>query len=555
MDNFKKHKTTKSNRRSVDGFVRRKITQPNVGDSVSRNRSNRSRRPATIDDFAASEGFHETKNSSIKTDKRKTSTGRNSVFSQSDESFLELTLDDPKKAKRKHRFKRLRRKKTKVVKSLLILVVAFVLVGGYLSAKGYITARNIFKGGADGAVALNENVNPSQLNGEGDGRVNILLLGKGGEGHTAPDLTDTILIVSIDPIQNEAAIVSIPRDLYVKTKTYGSMKINAVYTTAKNYKLAYGASDQERDAAEKRGLKAIEEIVEQSIGIPIHYNAMVDFAGFKQAVDAVGGVTINVEDPVYEVMQLEGQNYILNVKEGEQSFDGFRALAYSRSRYTSLRGDFDRSERQRLIMVALKEKVLSLGTFSNPVKISQLLDAFGGHVQTNLSLGEIRRLYDIANNIQADNISSIGLADPPNNYVITSNIGGLSVVIPRAGVNDFSDIRAFIRSTLVDGFIRDESAKIAVFNGTGLAGLAGRTAAELQSYGYIIDDIADAPTKDYQQNILVDLRSGSNKFTQAYLEKRFGLSAVSELPDINILPGEADFVIIIGQNEVNRLEN
>ncbi len=105
----------------------------------------------------------------------------------------------------------------------------------------FIKTRGIFHGDGQGAAALEKDVvDPTKLAGEGDGRINILLLGKGGVGHEAPDLTDTILVASIDPVQNEAALLSIPRDLYVKDKKGNSTKINALYSNAKQGVLRSG---------------------------------------------------------------------------------------------------------------------------------------------------------------------------------------------------------------------------------------------------------------------------------------------------------------------------
>ena len=178
------------------------------------------------------------------------------------------------------------------------------------------------------------------------------------------------------------------------------------------------------------------------MGIPIHYYVMVDFEGFKKAINTVGGIDINVtpDNTVHEYLwdPSVGRNYTLDVKTGQNHFDGQRALFYARSRRTSPRGDFDRTERQRLVIQALKDKVLSAGTYSNPAKVSGLLSAFGQHVRSSLSLNEVMRLYDIAKTIPNDSIVSLGLADPPNNFVQTANVNGLSIVRPRAGIDDFS---------------------------------------------------------------------------------------------------------------------
>jgi hypothetical protein len=122
-------------------------------------------------------------------------------------------------------------------------------------------------------------------------------------------------------------------------------------------------------------------------------------------------------------------------------------------------------------------------------------------------------------------------------------------VVPRAGVDDFSEIKSYIRNALKDGFIRNENATIAVYNGTNIGGLAGNKATELRSYGYNVNVVADAPTKNYTKTVLVDLRNGQKKYTRSYLEKRLGVTAVNSMPDASINPGSADFVIILGSTE------
>jgi LCP family protein required for cell wall assembly len=467
-----------------------------------------------------------------------------------------LELDLPKAAAPPKRFRANVFKhplwQNKGAKALVAVLLVGVLTSGYLIGKGYLTARQVFRGGG-GSAALSGDI--SKLRGEGDGRINVLLLGRGGDGHEGADLTDTILIASIDPIHKHAALLSIPRDLYVQTDSLGAMKINAVFANAKNRVLNGEQVSSQAEKAETAGLEELEKVIEQTVGIPMHYHAAIDFEGFKQAVDAVGGVEINVTNPVHEVMHIDGRRYMLDVKKGHQKFDGFRALAYSRSRYTSQRGDFDRSERQRTLLMGLKDKVFSLGTLGNPAKLNQMLNAFGSRVRTNLSMDELLRVYEIGQEIDTGKIESIGLADEDHNYLTTAMLNGQSVVIPRAGVNDYKEIQSFIRNKLRDGFLANEDATIAVYNGTYIAGLGARTAEDLKSYGYKVPQVGDAPSKGYQDTAIVDLRGGSNKYTRRYLERRFRTNMVSKLPDTSIQTGSADFVIILGQNEVSRLEN
>lgn len=443
-------------------------------------------------------------------------------------------------------------KKRKTVTVTSGILITILIIFSFLVLKGYININKVLRGGG-GAAALNSNVDPSKLKGEGDGRVNILLLGRGGEGHEGADLTDTIIVASIDPIAKEAALLSIPRDLYVPVPESGSMKINSVFATGKEAALSElssrGQSSDIKRHSDEAGFKLLEETIENNLGLPVHYRSIVDFSGFKQAIDTVGGISVNAPEAVAETLRIDGRNYLLNVQSGTQHMDGFKSLAYARSRYTSTRGDFDRAARQRVIILALKEEILSAGTFSNPAKISGLLDTLGTRVQTNFSMQDLTRLYELGKEIDQSKITSIGLADPPNDYVTTDNIGGLSVVVPRAGVSDFSEIKGYLRNALKDSFIRDENASIAVLNGTETTGLAGEKAKELKSFGYNITAVGNAPTKVYNKTVIVDLRSGSKKYTKNYLEKRFDVTSVGSLPDQTIFPGTADFVIILGSDQ------
>jgi polyisoprenyl-teichoic acid--peptidoglycan teichoic acid transferase len=444
--------------------------------------------------------------------------------------------------------------RSKKMKFAGVMVMCFLLVGGYFFGKGYLTAREIFKGGGTGLFG--DNVDPSLLRTEGDGRINVLLLGRGGENHEGADLTDTILVASLDPVNNKAGLLSIPRDLWVQTETYGSMKINAVFASAKNAYLADPAIQAPSvQKAEEAGFSAIEKTVESAMGIPVHYHAVIDFDGFEGIVDAVGGVTMNVEEAVYEPMEIDGRQYILDVKPGLEQFDGFRALAYSRSRYTSTRGDFSRSERQRDLLIAIKDKVFSLGTMGNPAKISQLMTAFGGSIRTNLELEDLLRMYEVGQLVSTSTIDSVGLADPPNEFLMTSMVGDQSVVVPRAGINNYAEIHNFLRNEFRDGYLAKENAKINVYNGTNISGLASRSADNLKSYGYRIGEVGDYNKKDGQTTILINPSERDNPYTRHYLEQRFRAPVTEDAPTDLIVPPDVDFVIILGPNEVTRLQN
>lgn len=537
MDNFRRPKRSSQND-SVDGFMRNRMrgTQRSL-DAKGGERASESR----IGNFSRSEGFRARKTDEIKPDGR--SLGRKKPEPEvivDDINMKDITKKDRKKPKKDL-------KKT-LKRTALGLAMLIVLIGGYLGVKGLLRARQIFQGGGS-ALAWDCNPDPSKLTGEGDGRVNFLLLGKGGpEQLDGPDLTDTIIVASLDPCNNEAGLLSIPRDFAVKMDSGETTKINAVYALTKQGAEYEGKSEAE---AEKEGIEAIEKSVENVTGVPINFYTMIDFRAFEQAVDTVGGIEIDVKDPVYERMLINNNPYTLDVETGVQQFDGLRALAYSRSRYTSERGDFSRSERQREIIVALQQKVFSLGTFSNPLKISQLMDDFGGRVQTNLNIpDDVSKLYEIGQRIEPANIKSVSLVDEPNVLIESGSYANLgSIQVPVEGIFKYDDIQRFIRTTFVDGFIKKESPNIVVLNGTTVSSLAKRATEDLEGYGYNIIETGDAPTKSTTTTILVDLGKKDTKYTKRYLELRYGTTATKQLPEGITAPEDADFVIIMGQDE------
>ncbi|MEK7603229.1 MAG: LCP family protein, partial [Patescibacteria group bacterium] len=231
MDNFRQFRSPKpkgKNTGFVDGIIN---NQPNIGRHPLNGRTSMPS-SGNIGDFSQQDGFHPMQQDVIQSNML----GRQPQRTANGTIALDMPEDLHKKRRfsRKNRIKNPRSKKKKILISISIILLVVLTIAGFLFAKGYIKLHKVFQGGSSGAPALDGNVNPTKLKGEGDGRVNILLLGKGGEGHTGADLTDTLLIASIDPVHKEAALLSIPRDLYVKTPSSGSMKINSVYAIEKS---------------------------------------------------------------------------------------------------------------------------------------------------------------------------------------------------------------------------------------------------------------------------------------------------------------------------------
>jgi len=551
MDNFRQPHRVRT-RSTIDGFVRNSSNTRLGGGEPFRQPLHKASQPLqplrSLDDFRHTNAL-QTAQVQVTPAEPKTVPVSRSL------PKLDMNLDDvpaAAKHKKRHAWRSVRRWS---MRSALALLVLSIGIGGFLVAEGYVKLHQVFKGSAGSAAALQANVDPTLLKGEGDGRVNILLLGNGGNGHEGPDLTDTMIVASIDPVNKTAALLSVPRDLWVKMPNGfmgASQKINAAYEAGKyNYLGKEDASNANTKAVDA-GFQAADQVVSQVLGIPIHYNMVINFHAFQQAVDSVGGVDVNVPEQLYDpTMAWENNWNPVLAKAGEQQMNGKQALLYVRSRETST--DFARSERQRAVILALKDKILTAGTLSNPLKISELMSAFGDNVVTDISLSDAVRMYDLTKGIANSNIQSLDLVTAPNDYITTGNMNGVSIDEPKAGLSDYSQIQNYVRGVLKDGYITKENAQVTVLNGTTQAGLATAKADELKSYGYNVTKVDNAPTNGYDKTVIVDLTAGADKYTKHYLENRFGVSAVSKLPDSTIQPGQANFIIIIGNDETTSL--
>jgi polyisoprenyl-teichoic acid--peptidoglycan teichoic acid transferase len=424
------------------------------------------------------------------------------------------------------------------------VVAVFLLTGGFLVWKGYAKFHKVFHGTTTVAALTTKKVAPELLKGEGDGRVNILLLGVGGPGHDGPDLTDTIVVLSVDPVNNTAAMVSIPRDLWVNMPVnyFGSQqKINAAYESGKYHYLGKLDPSNTNAAAVQAGFTAIDTTLKNVLDVNINYHLLVNFQAFRQAIDAIGGVTVNVPEELYDpTMQWENHNNPVLAAAGVQQMDGVKALLYARSRETT--SDFARAQRQRQILMALKDKVLTAGTLSNPAKIDGLMNAFGDNVYSDLSSQGAMRLVGIMKQMSDTKVNSIGLTDDGHKLVTTDHVGTASVVRPIAGLGNYTDIQTYVRSQIPDGYVVKENAPITVTGAT-VAGAAD-VVATLKSYGYNVT-ASQVSQQPITQASVVDLSKGKDPYTLHYLEARYGVKAVTAVPSgITVAPGSAKFVII-----------
>ncbi|MBI4034402.1 LCP family protein [Candidatus Saccharibacteria bacterium] len=483
-----------------------------------------------------------------------------------EEEPVEELASPAKKPKSPRRFWRRRpeKKLTKrqIIKRLaLVSLILLLVASGFIGYRLYTTKNHVLAGGGFAPAVCNGDVPLDQLNQEGDGRVNILLTGIGGPGHDGPNLTDTILIASLDPINDRADLISLPRDLWVALPTGGYNKVNAAFAFGREGSKAIKDKDRVKD-----GWKLLDKTLEPVIGIPIHYHVTANFQAFKDIVDAIGGVTVKVPQDLVDPSVAWENNYNSTIAtKGLKKFDGQTALLYAKSRETSPRGDFDRAERQRLLLTAIKTRILSTSTLSNPIKIIKLLDSVDKNVFTDFSTPDIKCLFEQITEVPTKKIKSLDIVTPPHQLLSgglfnfkTGGYGGcapgpqcVSIQMPTAGPFNYGRLKAFLRQTLTDGFITRENARLALYNATSQSGLATRQAKALRTNGYKIESVANAAeTTNPAATVLVDLSKGGARYTRHYLEKRYQITATEELPvgsGIN-LPLETDFLLIFGKD-------
>jgi hypothetical protein len=179
-------------------------------------------------------------------------------------------------------------------------------------------------------------------------------------------------------------------------------------------------------------------------------------------------------------------------------------------------------------MVALRERALALSTLTNPLKLTALIDALGTHVKTDLQLDEIKKLAEIAKDVDTSKITNkvLDYGKPDSLLIDGSGLiaGAGSIELPKAGNFDYSDIHDFVKNIFADHYIISENARIEVQNGSGIAGIAGAVVKSLVAAHYNVGEPLNAPDH-YTKTVIYDYTGGKKPYTINYLEQRFGVSA------------------------------
>ena len=445
----------------------------------------------------------------------------------------------------------------------LLLAVAAASYAVYFSWKGHSVSRKInpdnenegsYIDSVETLVRSAITDEHAKLSGEDDGRINILLLGAAGENWPGENLTDTIMLMSIDTRDLKVGLLSLPRDLFagIPDANYQT-KINQIYQ--------YGLKNNS-------GVKPIKDTVASITGLPIHYFFIVDFEGFKKVIDNIGGVNITVERDIYDA-RYPGPNYsyeIFEMKKGLHHMDGETALKYARMRHDDPEGDFGRARRQQQVIQAAKNRIFSLQTFFSPIALNNLLDTLGDHVKTNVTLAEIESFVALSRKLDTENVNNVVVDAWKKDSLLkgsrlATGSGMASILVPRAG--NWSEVQDLAENLFNLDIIKKremeiekEEARVAIINQSGDSNLANKIRdlvqdkLKIKNTGVLYYQVKPATNDTF----IIDNTGKQKIYTLDELIKKIPARLDGEFSGI-IKDGDKekyDIILILGQDLVER---
>ncbi|MBI2953687.1 MAG: LCP family protein [Chloroflexi bacterium] len=365
---------------------------------------------------------------------------------------------------------------------------------------------------------------------KGTERINILLLGldQRPDERGQPTRSDTIIVLTIDPVAKSAGMLSIPRDLLVSIPGYGEEKINT----------AHFFGEAERKGS---GPLLAKQTVQNFLGVPIHYYARIDFQGFEQLINAVGGVTIDVPRPLKDD-EYPTENYGIQrvyVPAGIQHMDGRLALQYARSRHAD--SDLGRVARQRAVLMAARQQALRLDLLPRlPGMLNTLLQSF----QTDLSPSDLLGLARLAKDVDTSSIVSAAFDETMVRDVNRNGMAALTV--------QREDVAKVVNQVFYGYRVKREEANIEVQNGTDRAGLAASAAALLKDAGYSVPRVGNA-SSDYKDTMIIDY--SGKKATSDAIANLLKVSPKSIRSMSSQDKSDVDILVILGLDAQLRTAN
>lgn len=340
----------------------------------------------------------------------------------------------------------------KIFLGILIVLVVFICSGLFIL--NHNQSKKVITPSSAPTPFIGPNFLPTNEP-ETNNHLNILLLGYGRAGHDGGGLTDSLTLVNIDPENKRVNLISIPRDLWVELPGMGDSKINAAYS---------------------KGVDIVKNVVQTVTNKKINYYISVDFSKFVEIINLLGGIEVNVPqsftDNFYPVKGLENETCgftadqinefklkysdfqlekqftcryeKLQFNKGPTHMDGATALKYVRSRHSDTYGnDFSRSERQHAVLLALKDKIISLNVLS---KTNPLFNKLAAAIKTDIGIGSIDSLIKPLGNITGYQVNHIYLTDQ-NVLKSSTSSAGAYILIPKEGQGVWTSVQNFLKSS------------------------------------------------------------------------------------------------------------
>ncbi|SHM61657.1 transcriptional attenuator, LytR family [Caldanaerovirga acetigignens] len=369
-------------------------------------------------------------------------------------------------------------------------IIKYIIIVFAFASLAFVSGFYFALSRLNGGQGLFTGDNPSGDEYSG-GRLNVLVLGLdagtiGADEEHNHYRSDTMMVVSVDPVEKKINVLSIPRDTRVRIPGVGYQKINAA--------MAYG------------GPELAVRTVKDFLGVPIHNYVAINYSGFRKIVDAMGGVEINIEKRMKYVDKAGGLN--IDLEPGLQVLDGEKAEQFVRFRQYP-EGDLGRIKAQQKFLEAAVKSFFKPSTI---LRLPQIVKAVQETVRTDIEPSNMMKLANLARQIGQDNVKM---------YILPGEgryIGGVSYFLPYE-----TEMRKVVKEVF---FGENANVKVAVLNGSGYAGLASKVAEKLEAMGFTVVRVANADSFDYDTTTIIypsDMKEYAEK-----LAKVFGSARMQE---------------------------
>lgn len=438
---------------------------------------------------------------------------------------------------------------------LIILIVLGLGAGGFYAWRIYSVASGtgiVIKPGD----ILQPIVADPELEKDSTGKyTNILAVGIDTRAtNSSLKNTDTIMVISYNHETNDVVMISIPRDFFVLVPDQGwYTKINGIYASGENIEEGYG-------------LDLLKQVVTDVTGLEIQYHAMVDLQGFRQVIDAVGGITVNVKNTFSDYQYPTGSTTyplyeVISFEEGPQTMDGDTALKYSRSRKSPnpLEGsDFARARRQQNVIIALKDKILSTETLLNPTKPLEMLNAIEGNVQlSEFTLEDLQAGIILAQKFEKEDGEIYSFVLDPNiagRQLLTDKgltTDGAYVIGPKLGLDTYTDLHSYIELAMTDPAFYSIDPKVYVYNtGLGAQATLDKTLEIYEDYPFMNITYIGNLYYDKEGSFVYDHTEGENTVVIDLLADYLGGIETTQPEYITTNLNGEDITILLGLEPV-----